>query len=98
MAPERVTGFDEVPTVGEAGIDWEAVGWRGLMLPRDTDPAVVDRLRTELETIARGEACREFMAKNRFGHEVKVGDAFRDYLAKQEAQWKAVIEAAGYAK
>jgi tripartite-type tricarboxylate transporter receptor subunit TctC len=98
MAEERVPGFAEVPTVREAGIAWEAVGWRGMLLPRETPAPVVDTLRRALQEIAEGDAYRSFMEKNRFGHEVRVGEAFREFLAQQDRQWQAVIEAAGYAK
>lgn len=98
MAAERVGGFEEVPTLKESGVDWEAVGWRGLMLPKGTPPAIVDRLRTTLEAIASGPACQEFMKKNRFGFKVRTGDEFLEFLKAQDEQWQQVIEAAGYAK
>ena len=40
----------------------------------------------------------EFMSKNGFAIEVRVGDAFRDFLSEQDQQWHGVITAAGYAK
>ncbi len=98
MAGERVAGFDAVPTVKEAGIDWEAVGWRGLLLPKSTPPSIVEKLRSTLQEITQSESYLEFMDGNRFGVEVKLGEAFREFLEEQDAQWQKVIEAAGYAK
>lgn len=97
MAGERLSSYPEVPTVKEAGIDWEAVGWRGLMLPKDTPQLVVDKLIGALQAITGSEAYRKFMAQNGFGEEIKLPAAFADFLAAQDAQWKAVIEEAGYA-
>lgn len=98
MAEDRVSGFDGVPTVKEAGIDWVAMGWRGLLVAKDTPAPIVTTLRETLQTIAESDACLTFMKQNRFGHEVKVGEAFSDFLAAQDAQWQKVIAAAGYAK
>lgn len=98
MAEERVPGFEDVPTVREAGIDWDAVGWRGFLLPKGTPADIVEQLRATLADIARSDACQKFMKTQRFGHEVKVGQDFREFLEKQDAQWKEVIAAAGFAK
>ncbi len=98
MAPERVPGFDQVPTVKELGIDWEAVGWRGLCLPKGTPPAIVDRLAAECAAITASDAYREFMQKNRFAPRVAGPVEFGEFLKQQDAQWKMVIDATGFGK
>jgi tripartite-type tricarboxylate transporter receptor subunit TctC len=98
MAPERVAGFDQVPTVKELGFDWEAVGWRGLGLPKGTPPAIVDKLAAECAAITASDAYREFMQKNRFAPRVAGPVEFGEFLKQQDAQWKVVIDATGFAK
>jgi tripartite-type tricarboxylate transporter receptor subunit TctC len=98
MAPERVEGFADVPTVKELGIDWEAVGWRGLCLPKGTPQPIVDRLVTECRAIVESEAFDEFMTKNRFAPRAGGPEEFEKFLAVQDAQWKTVIEAVGMAR
>jgi len=98
MAPERVAGFDQVPTVRELGIDWEAVGWRGLCLPKGTPPAIVDKLAAECAAIVQSDAYREFMQKNHFAPRVAGPVEFGEFLQQQDAQWKVVIDATGFAK
>ncbi|MEZ5324973.1 MAG: tripartite tricarboxylate transporter substrate binding protein [Verrucomicrobiales bacterium] len=97
MASERVAGYPDVPTLKESGIDWEAMGWRGLMLPKDTPQVIVDKLVAALEKITASEAYAEFMKANGFGEEIKPPAAFAEFLAAQDAQWDEVIKAAGYA-
>jgi tripartite-type tricarboxylate transporter receptor subunit TctC len=98
MAPKRVEGFPNVPTVKELGIDWEAVGWRGLCLPKGTPEPIVDRLVKECREIVAGERFKEFMTKNRFAPRSGGPAEFAEFLAEQDAQWKDVIEAVGMAR
>lgn len=98
MAGERLEEFPDIPTVRESGVDWEAVGWRGLMLPNDTPDSVVETLAETCRNIAESEAFRGFMEKNGFAIKVRGPEAFAEFLQAQDAQWREVIEAAGYAK
>jgi tripartite-type tricarboxylate transporter receptor subunit TctC len=98
MAPQRLTDQPEVPTVRECGIDWEAVGWRGLMVPKDTPDAIVEIIHQKVETIVKSDAFKDFMKKNGFDLTIRGPKPFEEFLARQDAQWHKVIEAAGYAK
>ena len=81
----------------EAAIDWEMVGWRGLLLPLDTPQAIVSKLSDALVEITQSEAYQSFMKKNGFGIELKQGSEFNTFLQTEDAKWKKVIEATGYA-
>lgn len=96
MGPQRLAEVPTAPTLHELGIEWEVVGWRGLMLPRDTPPAVVARLTQCVQTIVASEAYRQFMQENGFGIVVRQGEAFEAFLAVEEAKWREVIERVGY--
>jgi tripartite-type tricarboxylate transporter receptor subunit TctC len=98
MAPARVSGFESVPTARESGIDWEAVGWRGVCVPKGTPADIVDRLTGECRRIQEGEAYREFLRKNRFGPRTALGSDFARFLEVEEARWQPVIEACGLAR
>lgn len=96
MAPERAPGFSDVPTVKELGVDWEAVGWRGLCVPKDTPDEVVEILRSACKKIVVSVPFMKFMAQNRF-ETLEGGPAdFAEFLKQQDAQWKIVIEATGF--
>jgi tripartite-type tricarboxylate transporter receptor subunit TctC len=97
MAERRLEDFPEVPTAREQGVDWVAVGWRGLAVPKDTPPDLVDQLVDKCREIAESEEFRAFMEKGGYAIEVRLKDEFREFLAEQDAIWKQVVEAAGYA-
>ena len=98
MSADRLPDYPDIPTVRESGIDWGAVGWRGLLLPKKTPENVVSILETAVGEIVASEAYKEFMGKNGFGIVVKSSEAFGEFLKNEDAQWEAVIEAAGFAK
>jgi tripartite-type tricarboxylate transporter receptor subunit TctC len=97
MSARRLPDFPGVPTAQEQGIDWEAVGWRGLFLPTGTPPAVRDLLAAKLDGIVHSPAYQEFMAKNGFGIVIRPADEFTIFLDDQARRWQSVVAAAGYA-
>lgn len=96
MGPQRLPEVPQAPTLHELGIDWEVMGWRGLMLPRDTPPAIEARLTQCVDKIVKSPAYRQFMEENGFGIVIRQGEGFRAFLAAEEAKWRAVIERVGY--
>lgn len=98
MANERLAEYPDLATVREMGVDWEAVGWRGLLLPKETPDEVVTILAQAVAEIVASDAYKEFMKKNGFGVVVKSPADFGAFLKKEDAQWETVIKAAGFAK
>lgn len=98
MADERLPEFPDVQTAKESGVDWVAVGWRGLALPKETPAEVVAILKEKCLAIANSDEFKEAMQKRGFGMKVRGPEEFTEFLAAQDEQWKAVVEAAGYAK
>lgn len=96
MAEQRIAGFPELPTAREQGVDWVAVGWRGLALPKGTPPEIVELLKEECLKIAASDEFRSFMEKYGFGVRIRATDEFTAFLKGQDQQWKSVVEAAGY--
>jgi tripartite-type tricarboxylate transporter receptor subunit TctC len=98
MSPERLEEFPEIPTVKELGVEWEAVGWRGLALPKGTSEEVVGALNEACQRIIMSEPYEDFMRKNGFAIQARGPAEFARFLEEQDAQWRPVIEAAGYAR
>ena len=97
MAPERAPGFADVPTVKELGIDWEAVGWRGLCVPKGTPDDAIKVLTETCEKLVASVPFMKFMAQNRFAALKGNPVDFGEFLKEQDARWKPVIEATGFA-
>jgi tripartite-type tricarboxylate transporter receptor subunit TctC len=98
MSDEPLDEFPDIPTVKHCGIDWVAVGWRGLAMPKDAPEEIVDAVLAACQKIAASEAYKDFMAKNRFTIAVRSKREFTEFLAEQDAQWHKVVRAAGYEK
>lgn len=98
MSDERLAGFPDIPTCKESGVDWSAVGWRGLAVPKNTPPEIVKSLEETTLGIVKSENFINFMKKFGFAIQIQGTEDFSKFLEQQEAQWKIVVEAAGYAK
>ncbi|MGZ8900791.1 MAG: tripartite tricarboxylate transporter substrate-binding protein [Limisphaerales bacterium] len=91
MSPERLTEFPDVPTCKELGVQWEAVGWRGLALPKDAPPEITAKVEAACMEIARSDAFKTFMEKNGFAPMVRGSEEFGRFLREQDEQWHKVI-------
>ena len=98
MSPERLAEYPDIPTVREKGIPWDAVGWRGLVLPKGTPPEIVALVEDHCRKIVESPAFTDFMKMNGFVPVVRGSGEFATFLAEQDAQWQPVIEKAGYAQ
>jgi len=98
MADERMEDYPDLPTSKEEGVEWTAVGWRGLALPKDVSDEQAAAIETACLEIAETDDFRQFMKKTGFQIEIKNAADFGAFLAEQEGQWKKVVEAAGYAQ
>ncbi len=52
-SPDRAEDLPDVPTLTEAGTDVDAVLWSGIFAPRQTPPAIVKKLESELMRIVK---------------------------------------------
>ena len=86
----------DVPTVAEAGVPgYEATIWLGVMAPRGTPAAVVNRLNAEISKItANAEVRRAWSAQGTTAMTMSV-DEFTRYLNDDIAKWGHVVRSAG---
>ncbi len=97
MSEEPLAEFPDIPIV-KPDIDWVAVGWRGLAVPKDTPDEIVDQIAAKCRKIAESAEFKDFMKKNGFSIVIREREEFAKFLAEQDKQWKPVVEAAGYAQ
>jgi tripartite-type tricarboxylate transporter receptor subunit TctC len=92
---ERSAQLPDVPTMIEAGVpNLEVRDWQGILAPRGTPKAIVDKLAGEMirilqqpETRARYAAAgMEIVASN--------PDQFREAIASEIKRWAKVVKAA----
>ena len=88
--------FPEMPTIAEAGVPgYEANNWNGVVAPRKTPRAIVERLHREIVAIVSDPAVAKRLAAQ--GLE-PIGDTpaeFEKYLKSEAVKWGKVVKAAG---
>ena len=85
-----------VPTLSEAGVPgYEAVIWLGLVAPKGTPPAVVNRLNAEITKIVGRPEVRAEWAKQGATGMAMPPDEFARYVADDIAKWEKVVKVSG---
>ena len=86
----------DVPTLDEAGVPgYEATLWLGLMAPRGTPAAVVNRLHAEVSKItANAEVRRNWATQGTAALTMGV-DEFGRYLNDDIAKWEKIVKLSG---
>jgi tripartite-type tricarboxylate transporter receptor subunit TctC len=93
--PHRLPSLPDVPTVAEQGYPgFETSQWYGLNAPAKTPPALIKRLADEAAKAARAPAVRARFAAEDTEAIGSTPKEYADYIAKEQARWKEVIDKA----
>ncbi len=86
----------DLPTIAEAGVPkYEATIWLGLMAPKATPPAVVERLNAEVSRIVGApETARAWTAQGAMPMVMNVAD-FTRYVQADIAKWANIVKISG---
>ncbi|MDA2927525.1 tripartite tricarboxylate transporter TctB family protein [Acidobacteria bacterium AH-259-G07] len=97
MAESRVSGYPDVPTFQEQGINWAVGGWRGLGLPQETSQEIVNRLAEALlkivtgQTLLNGKGFPWFMENEGFNLTWEPSDKFRRSLERADQELGSLL-------
>ncbi len=92
---QRSTVLPEVPTVHEAGVPkYEATIWLGLMAPKATPRAVIDRLNEAVSKISSQAEVRQQWGKQGATSMVMTPAVFDKYIQDDIVKWARVIKSA----
>ena len=95
-SPQRMPGLPQVPTMAEAGVqDFEVDQWLGLLAPKGTPPAVIDKLVIEVNKILVQDDFGQALA-NAGMNSAKPGkpETFDAFFKQELLQWTKVVRAA----
>ena len=93
---QRSAVLPDVPTVHEAGVpNYEATIWLGVLAPKGTPPAIVNRLNEAISKITSQPEVQQTWAKQGATAMVMNAAAFDKYLQDDIAKWAKVIEKSG---
>ena len=94
--PQRSSVLPEVPTLSEAGVaGYDATIWLGLMAPKGTPKAVVDRLNEAVTKITSNPEVKAAWGKQGAAPITLSADAFDKYIKDDIDKWAKVIKTAG---
>jgi len=93
---KRSTVLPDVPTVAEAGVPgYEATIWLGIMAPKGTPPAIVNRLNEAVSKIVKEPDLQQNWARLGATPLVMNPQEFDKYLRADIQKWAKVIKQAG---
>jgi tripartite-type tricarboxylate transporter receptor subunit TctC len=93
---QRSDVMPDVPTMNEAGVPgYEATIWLGLMAPKGTPKAVVDRLNEAVSKIVSQPDVKQLWTKQGAVPMIMSPEAFDKYAREDIDKWAKVIKSAG---
>jgi tripartite-type tricarboxylate transporter receptor subunit TctC len=93
-APKRMADLPDVPTMKEAGVDFNVDLWSGMFAPKGTPKDVIDKLQGELVRVAKDPSVAQKLRA--IGIE-PIGDTSAEFTRRIESdikQWKDVAQSA----
>jgi len=92
---QRSSVLTDVPTVHESGVPgYEATIWLGLLAPKGTPRAIVERLNEAVSRVASEPAVRQEWGRQGATPMVMAPAAFEKYIQDDIAKWARVIKSA----
>jgi tripartite-type tricarboxylate transporter receptor subunit TctC len=91
---KRFAGLPDVPTLREQGLNVTTIVGYGLSAPAGTPEPIVARLKKGIQQMLDDKAVAERLRGLGYETELQMGDAYKDFIVKDLAQWKSVAQAA----
>lgn len=91
----NVEGFEDVPTMADLGhSEIEITKIRGILGPKDMDPAVVDAIVAQLKAMTEEASFQDYVAANGLIVDFRTGGDFTQMMAEQTELLKASLASA----
>src|SRR6476469_5413498 len=94
---KRTPGVD-IPTFKEQGIDLVLANWRSVLAPPGITPEQRKTLSDAVETMVKSDAWKEILKQKGWDDAYLGGDAFADFLKKENARVTDVLRSVGLVK
>jgi tripartite-type tricarboxylate transporter receptor subunit TctC len=92
----RSAVMPNTPTIAEAGVPgYEATIWLGVVAPKGTPPAVVNRLNAEITKITSQPDVKAEWAKQGAVAMTMTADAFGKYMSDDVVKWERIVKISG---
>src|SRR5690606_2137561 len=96
---QRLTGYPDVPTLGEDIPGFDVANWQGIFAPGKTPEPIIERLNAALLRVAaRDEVRAQFRQGQMDVAPVKKPDTFETIVSKDYQRWGKLLEEMGMRK
>lgn len=94
-SPKRLSNWPDVPTVAETLPGYATVSWMGLVAPRGTPQAIIDRLAKESAEVKKNPSLLKRYADMNLEVVQDTPADFVRFINEDRAQWEKTIKATG---
>jgi putative tricarboxylic transport membrane protein len=94
---KRISGSD-IPTFKEQGIDLVIANWRSVVAPPGITPEQRKTLSNAIENMVKSDAWKDILKQKGWEDAYLSGDAFADFLKKENARVTDVLKSVGLVK
>jgi len=95
LSPTRSALAPDLPTMAESGVTLTTEGWMGVLAPKNTPPAVVERLNKATNKVLAMPAIKDAFDERGVKVALVTPEQFGDFLKADIARWTAVVKASG---
>jgi tripartite-type tricarboxylate transporter receptor subunit TctC len=88
--------WNDIPTCKEAGVDMEYLMLRGIFMPGGVTDAQRDYYVALFNKVRETPEWKEFMERGAFNQTALTGNAYRDWVAKEEQRHRELMKDAGF--
>lgn len=93
--PKRIGQFPEVPTLAEAGVPWDALGWTALFLPAGAPAPIIRKLSSEVRSILKLPDVQERLGNDGSDFGENTPEYLAAYVKSETAKWAKVVKVSG---
>jgi tripartite-type tricarboxylate transporter receptor subunit TctC len=95
LSPSRSPHAPNVPTLEESGVAVATEGWMGVLAPKNTPPAIVERLNKAINKVLAMPAVKGAFDERGVTVVPTTPQQFGDFIGNEIKRWTAVVKASG---
>ncbi|MBY0271749.1 MAG: tripartite tricarboxylate transporter substrate binding protein [Burkholderiales bacterium] len=93
-SPKRLPALPDTPTVMEAGYKYQVNNWHGVIAPKGTPRAIIDKLNSEINKAIKDPDFAKRIAQDGLEPAGGTPEAFEALLKREVMEWAEVVKAA----
>jgi tripartite-type tricarboxylate transporter receptor subunit TctC len=93
-SPKRLPALPDLPTVMESGYKYQVNNWHGVIAPKGTPRAIIDKLNSEINKAVKDPEFAKRIAQDGLEPAGGTPEAFGELLKREVVEWGDVVKAA----